>query len=80
MDDLDRSRIVRGKKKRTTWPAAVSQRPADLVERKFSATAPNRLWLADLTYVSTWSGFCQALFGCPLKVSMTAAGRGFAVR
>lgn len=34
----------------------VEQRPADVVERVFSAVAPNRLWLADLTYVSTWSG------------------------
>jgi len=34
----------------------VEQRPADLVERVFSAVAPNRQSLADLTYVSTWSG------------------------
>ena len=33
-------------------------RPApDLVERKFTATAPNQLWVADITYVPTWSGF-----------------------
>ena len=57
MDDLDLSGVVRGKKKRTTWPAEVSQRPADLVERNFTAVAPNRLWVSDLTYVSTWTGF-----------------------
>jgi putative transposase len=35
-----------------------SQRPApDLVDRDFSATGPNRLWLADITYVPTWAGF-----------------------
>jgi putative transposase len=34
----------------------------DLVERVFSAPAPNRLWLADITYVSTWSGFCYTAF------------------
>jgi putative transposase len=62
MDDLELSGVVRGKKKRTTWPAEVSQRPADLVERKFTATAPKRLWLADLTYVSTWSGFVYVAF------------------
>ena len=32
-------------------------RPADLVERDFSAARPNQLWVADLTYVATWSGF-----------------------
>ena len=33
-------------------------RPApDLVERNFSATAPNRLWVADITYIPTWAGF-----------------------
>lgn len=48
---------VRGKKRRTTVPADVAARPADLVERRFVATAPNRLWIADITYVATWSGF-----------------------
>jgi putative transposase len=34
------------------------QRPApDLVNRRFVADAPNRLWVADMTYVPTWSGF-----------------------
>ena len=62
MDDLDLSGVVRGKKKRTTIPAEVSPRPADLVERNFTAEAPNRLWVADLTYVSTWTGFAYVAF------------------
>ena len=62
MDDLELSGVVRGKKKRTTIPAEVSPRPADLVERNFTAEAPNRLWVADLTYVSTWSGFVYVAF------------------
>ena len=33
------------------------ERPADLVDRNFRARAPNRLWVADLMHVSTWSGF-----------------------
>lgn len=37
-------------------------RPADLVERRFAASAPNRLWVADLTYVRTWSGFAYVAF------------------
>ena len=37
-------------------------RPGDLVERDFSATGPNQLWVADLTYVATWSGFVYVAF------------------
>jgi putative transposase len=46
----------------TTVPAEVGLRPADLVERRFVATAPNQLWIADITYVATWSGFAYAAF------------------
>src|SRR4051794_32719612 len=62
MDDLDLSGVVRGKKKRTTIPDEVSPRPADLVERNFTAAAPNVLWVADLTYVRTWTGFVYVAF------------------
>jgi putative transposase len=54
--------VVRGRKRRTTIPALLDQRPADLVNRQFTAPAPNRLWVADLTYVATWAGFCYAAF------------------
>jgi putative transposase len=47
---------------RTTKPADQSARPADLVERTFAAAAPNRLWVADLTYVWTIAGFCYTAF------------------
>jgi putative transposase len=53
---------TRGAKRRTTIPAEVAARPADLVERHFRAPAPNRLWIADITYVATWSGFAYAAF------------------
>jgi putative transposase len=53
---------TRTRRIRTTWPAAVSARPADLVERVFSAAAPNRLWVADLTYVWTRAGFVYTAF------------------
>ena len=49
--------VVRGEKKRTTIPDDRAARPADLVDRIFEADGPNRLWLADITYVPTWSGF-----------------------
>ena len=57
MGELGIVGVVRGKTKRTTIPAETAERPADLVERDFSAPAPNRLWVADLTYVATWAGF-----------------------
>jgi putative transposase len=62
MRDLGLAGVVRGKRLRTTLPDDVGQRPADLVERQFVAAAPNRLWVADLTYVSTWSGFAYTAF------------------
>ena len=43
-------------------PAPAAKRPADLVGRRFSASAPNRLWVADITYVATWSGFAYVSF------------------
>jgi putative transposase len=41
----------------TTQPAAQAEAVADLVERRFYAERPNRLWVADATYIPTWSGF-----------------------
>jgi putative transposase len=54
--------LVRGKAKRTTITGAEAARPADLVERDFRAPAPNRLWVADLTDIRTWSGWVYAAF------------------
>ena len=49
--------VVRGETKRTTIPDEDAARPADLVDRIFEADRPDRLWLSDITYVRTWSGF-----------------------
>jgi putative transposase len=57
MGELHLQGVRRGKPRRTTTPDTGPSRPADLVERDFSATRPNQLWVADLTYVATWSGF-----------------------
>ena len=57
MRELGLEGVRRGKARRTTTPEQVAVRPADLVERDFSAQRPNQLWVADLTYVATWSGF-----------------------
>ena len=62
MRDLGLRGVMRGKPKRTTVADDTAQRPRDLVERRFSASAPNRLWVADLTYVRIWSGFIYVAF------------------
>jgi putative transposase len=54
---------VRGRGFKATTTADLSTvRPPDLVERDFRASRPNQLWVADLTYVATWSGFVYAAF------------------
>jgi len=62
MAELALTGAVRGKTKRTTIADPTAARPADLVQRRFAPPAPNRLWVADLTYVSTWSGFAYVAF------------------
>lgn len=52
----------RRRKVRTTRSDPSAPRPADLVERDFTATRPNDLWVTDLTYVPTWSGFAYVCF------------------
>ena len=54
--------VRRGAKRRTTISDASQQRPLDLVNRQFIATRPNQLWVADITFVATWSGFVYVAF------------------
>jgi len=54
--------VSRSKSTRTTRPAATAQRPADLLERDFTAAAPNSRWVADISYVWTWTGFVDVAF------------------
>jgi putative transposase len=46
----------------TTQPDLAATRPADLVDRHFTATRPNQLWVSDFTYVATWHGFVYVAF------------------
>jgi transposase InsO family protein len=52
----------RGKRCRTTIPDMEAERPMDLVQRQFVADRPNQLWVADITFVATWSGFAYVAF------------------
>jgi len=52
----------RGRSCRTTIVDNAAERPADLVQRQFVADRPNQLWVADITYVATWSGFAYVAF------------------
>jgi putative transposase len=54
--------VVRGRAFRITTQGSEGARPADLVSRNFTASRPNQLWVADLTYIATWRGFVYAAF------------------
>jgi putative transposase len=62
MRELGLAGARRGKRVRTTVPGPGAARPADLVGRRFSPSAPDRLWVADFTYVPTWSGMVYVAF------------------
>jgi putative transposase len=55
--------VVRGRAWVTTTQASPDAgRLPDLVERNFTATRPNQLWVSDFTYVATWRGFIYVAF------------------
>lgn len=62
MRELAISGVIRGRRVRTTIAEEQADRPRDLVNRQFVAERPNQLWVADLTYVSTWRGFVYVAF------------------
>lgn len=62
MRELGLSGAHRGRRKRTTIAGPSAPRASDLVARKFNPPAPNTLWVADFTYVSTWSGWVYVAF------------------
>jgi putative transposase len=62
MKDHGLAGAVRGRIRKTTIADPAAKRARDLVHRDFAPLAPNRLWVADLTYVSTWSGWVYVAF------------------
>ena len=70
--------VTRGRRKiRTTQSDTVSDYPVDLVKRNFTASAPDRLWVADLTYIPhpSWVGVRGVHHRCLLKVHSRLADR-----
>jgi transposase InsO family protein len=62
MQEMGLEGATRGRPLRTTRSDKAAACPLDHVNRQFHAPAPNRLWLSDFTYVSTWSGFVYVAF------------------
>ena len=62
MRDMGLAGVIRGKPVRTTISDKAAPCPLDHVNRQFYAPAPNRLWVSDFTYVSTWGGFVYVAF------------------
>ena len=62
MNRLGLEGVRRGRRSKTTVPAESAHNTLDLVQREFKAKGPNRLWVADITYVATWSGFVYVAF------------------
>ncbi len=62
MRDLGMNGVRRGKGVRTTIPSKDGHRAGDLLNRDFTATAPNTRWIADFTYCRTWAGFTYVAF------------------
>jgi putative transposase len=62
MHDAGLRGVSRGRRVRTTIADPAAVRPPDLVDRKFTAQAPNQLWVVDFTYVATFAGFVYVAF------------------
>jgi putative transposase len=83
MGQLGLCGVRRGRKVRTTRSDPAAARPPDRVDRNFAPRAPNQLWVADFSYVSTWSGmvyvafvidaYARRILGWRVATSMTTA-------
>lgn len=68
--------MVRAKGIRTTNLGKDGHRAGDLLNRDFTADAPNKVWVSDFTYVRSWVGFVYTA----LIICVLAADRGLALR
>jgi transposase InsO family protein len=66
MRDEGMNGLVRGRKTVTTIPGKNGKRAGDLLNRQFTAPAPNHTWVTDFTYVPTWAGFVYVAFAIDL--------------
>ncbi|MGW0086525.1 IS3 family transposase [Streptomyces sp. NPDC003393] len=62
MAELGLEGVIRGRRRCTTVPEPSAPRPPDLVDRDFTASRPDHLWVADMTYVRTWTGWVYVAF------------------
>jgi transposase InsO family protein len=62
MSALGHNGIRRARRHRTTLPGKDGTRAGDLLNRDFTAPAPNMVWVTDFTYVRTWIGFVYVAF------------------
>jgi putative transposase len=73
--ELGLAGVRRGKAKRTTLPNLAAARPADLVERGFTAERPDQLWVCDLTYIRTWVGSATWRWSSTCSAAGSSAGQ-----
>ena len=72
--------VTRCKGIRTTIPAKDGARAGDLLNRDFTATAPNRTWIMDFTYVRTWAGWTYVAFVVDVYAQKILAWHAHTVR
>jgi putative transposase len=69
----------RGRRKRTTVRDTTAARPQELVDQNFKAVSPNRLWVADLTFVATWAWFVHVAFVIDAYSRLIVGGRSLPI-
>jgi len=64
--------VVRGRRKSTT--IAHDGKPLDCAQRRFMASRPDELWVADFTFVATWAGLCMLLSPSTFSLGGSSVG------
>ena len=75
MRELGLAGARRGRGRRTTVADETAPRPADLMQRQFTASRPNQLWVTDITYVRTWVGWAYLALVIDVYSGWSSAGR-----